>query len=270
MAIEPTCRGEEASLPQQTGECEGQLAGGAELAANPPTRPDHDTPLIAVIDSRTLGRDALCQALRSEGSRFRIHAFANVGEWSQDGHLHRETSVILLGIGAASADDPDLVEDLQVLVRDFAHIPTIVMGEIENPSHVVKILASGARGYIPTSVSLNVAIEAISLARAGGLFVPASSLIQSHQAPRGTPSAAPPSDLFTHRQTAVADALCRGKANKIIAYELNLCESTVKVHVRNIMKKLQARNRTEVAFKMHNLMPRQAVSGQTWLSGLPA
>jgi DNA-binding NarL/FixJ family response regulator len=44
------------------------------------------------------------------------------------------------------------------------------------------------------------------------------------------------------------EALRRGKANKIIAYELNMRESTVKVHVRNIMKKLKAKNRTEVAF----------------------
>ncbi|MGU3537814.1 LuxR C-terminal-related transcriptional regulator, partial [Methylobacterium sp. A54F] len=43
-------------------------------------------------------------------------------------------------------------------------------------------------------------------------------------------------------------ALRKGTPNKIIAYELNMCESTVKVHVRNIMKKLKAKNRTEVAY----------------------
>jgi DNA-binding NarL/FixJ family response regulator len=37
-------------------------------------------------------------------------------------------------------------------------------------------------------------------------------------------------------------------ANKLIAYELNMCESTVKVHIRNIMKKLNATNRTQVAY----------------------
>jgi len=52
-------------------------------------------------------------------------------------------------------------------------------------------------------------------------------------------------------------ALRRGKANKVIAYELNMRESTVKVHVRNIMKKLKARNRTEVAFMANELMRSQ-------------
>ena len=43
-------------------------------------------------------------------------------------------------------------------------------------------------------------------------------------------------------------ALRKGEANKTIAFELKMCESTVKVHVRNIMKKLNARSRTEVAY----------------------
>lgn len=59
---------------------------------------------------------------------------------------------------------------------------------------------------------------------------------------------------FTARQSAVAEGLRRGKANKIIAYELNLCESTVKVHIRNIMKKLGATNRTEVAYKIGDMI----------------
>jgi DNA-binding NarL/FixJ family response regulator len=54
--------------------------------------------------------------------------------------------------------------------------------------------------------------------------------------------------LTTGRQTAVLGALCKGKPNKIIAYELGMCESTVKVHVRNIMKKLRAKTRTEIAY----------------------
>jgi DNA-binding NarL/FixJ family response regulator len=52
----------------------------------------------------------------------------------------------------------------------------------------------------------------------------------------------------------VVEALRMGKANKTIAYELNMCESTVKVHVRNIMKRLKARNRTQVAYLTSELL----------------
>ena len=44
----------------------------------------------------------------------------------------------------------------------------------------------------------------------------------------------------------------------MIARELNLCESTVKVHIRNIMKKLGATNRTEVACKVGDIMSDEA------------
>ena len=54
--------------------------------------------------------------------------------------------------------------------------------------------------------------------------------------------------FLTGRQLQVVEAIRQGKPNKVIAYELNMCESTVKVHVRAIMKKLKARNRTEVAY----------------------
>ena len=60
-------------------------------------------------------------------------------------------------------------------------------------------------------------------------------------------------EFFTARQIAVIDALRKGKANKIIAFELNMKESTVKVHVRNIMKRLKAHNRTEVSYLANQL-----------------
>lgn len=55
---------------------------------------------------------------------------------------------------------------------------------------------------------------------------------------------------FTPRQTEILHCLKRGLANKVIAYELQMCESTVKIHVRNIMKKLRVTNRTQVVSKI--------------------
>ena len=231
-----------------------------------------DVPLISIIDPRTLNRDSLARALEVTESRFRSHTFACLGDWLQNEQIREETVAVLLGIGATDADDPGLAEDIQLLAREFGHIPAIVMGDVEDPFHVLKILGHGARGYIPTSVSLPVAVEAISLARAGGLFVPASCLMQHHRQMPSKPSQSIPSaeSLLTERQAAVAQAVARGKANKIIAFELNLRESTVKVHIRSIMKKLQARNRTEVAFKLHSLAPRKARPVQTWSSAIGA
>jgi DNA-binding NarL/FixJ family response regulator len=219
------------------------------------------TSLIAIIDRRALGRELLTTALGGSEGGFSSRAYAEIGEWLVDEN-RRSTSAILLGIGGAGSDDPDLSADLQNLTREYPQIPVIVMGDTEDPSEVVEFLSHGARGYIPTSVSLSVAIGALSLAIAGGVFVPASALLDTGHASRQRRPEAGTVFGLTERQAAVAEAIARGKPNKIIAFELNLCESTVKVHTRSIMKKLQARNRTEVAFKLHatKAAPRSAAT----------
>ena len=50
---------------------------------------------------------------------------------------------------------------------------------------------------------------------------------------------------------AVLNCLREGKSNKIIAYQLGMCENTAKAHVRNVLKKLGATNRTEAAYLAH-------------------
>ena len=50
-----------------------------------------------------------------------------------------------------------------------------------------------------------------------------------------------------HRWRQILDLICKGTQNKIIADRLGLSENTVKVHVRNIYKKMNVRNRTEAA-----------------------
>ena len=95
----------------------------------------------------------------------------------------------------------------------------------------------------------------LGLVKAGGVYVPASSVVAAQRSTEVSASARTfCNGIFTARQAAVVEALRRGKANKIIAYELKMRESTVKVHVRAIMKKLKAKNRTEVAFLANGII----------------
>lgn len=224
---------------------------------------DNRLPLIAVLDVRRLELQCLSQALSANGAGFQVRAYGSLDDWRVAVEFHPQVSALLFAIGGKQADTPELARALQALVSEFPQTPTIVIGDIETPAHVVQVLAYGVRGYIPTSVDLNIAIEAIRLAQAGGIFVPADCLVQLHRQghARSATSADPLSGLFTKQQAAVADALRRGKANKIIAYELNLAESTVKVHIRSIMRKMQARNRTEVAFKISGYLGQSAAPG---------
>ncbi|WP_225771198.1 response regulator transcription factor [Inquilinus sp. Marseille-Q2685] len=212
---------------------------------------------IAVIDRRALGRDVLTRSVELAGGCRSITAFSNIDEWLIDGSAH-ETSAVLLGVGDADSDDPEVAGDLRRLAECHPDIPVIVIGDRDDAAQVVAILSQGASGYIPTSMGLSAAVGAISLVIAGGVFVPASALLDIGNP--DTRRSAPSETRFglTERQGAIADRIAQGKPNKIIAYELNLSEGTVKVHVRTIMRKLKARNRTEVAFKLHAVQRRPA------------
>ena len=78
--------------------------------------------------------------------------------------------------------------------------------------------------------------------------MPANALSAPREIAEGDGSKRLDGGILSKQQIAVVKKLAQGKPNKIIAYELALCESTVKVHVRAIMKKLQATNRTQVAY----------------------
>ncbi|MBO0663038.1 response regulator transcription factor [Jiella sp. MQZ9-1] len=173
-------------------------------------------------------------ASHDDGSNDRLVLYCDTGTRSQ-------VEKNLESIKTLTAQNPDLV--------------LILLSEIEELEDMTQAFKCGVRGYIPTSASLDIAIQAIRLVDRGGIYVPHSILSHIGQSgKRATQnSQAAPADPFTNRQLSVINALRKGKPNKIIAYELNMCESTVKVHIRNIMKRLNAKNRTEVAYLLNEM-----------------
>ncbi|MET4633124.1 response regulator transcription factor [Kaistia defluvii] len=226
---------------------------------------------IALIDRRALDRECLAQALLASQPNLEIRAFGSVEEWEAAGARLHDACAVLLSIGGQNPGDAVVAAALSNLEREFPGIPTIVLADSEAASDVLMALDRGARGYIASSSGLRVVVEVVNLVRAGGTYVPASSLnaCRSEILAQGIEEEVDPLDaLLTPRQAAVAEALRQGKANKIIAYELDLSESTVKVHIRAIMRKLHAHNRTEVAFKLSALVPARRTTAR--LLSLPA
>jgi DNA-binding NarL/FixJ family response regulator len=201
---------------------------------------------IVVIEKRLLLAECLTRCIKL-ASGFSVLSFPTVESWLEMADT-TPVSLIVLCLGG-KASGPETHRAVSLLLQAANRLPTIILSDLEDPDEIVGALEQGVRGYIPTSVPFQVAIKAMHLVQAGGIFVPASSLMAARRSSDGgVTSKNTGNGLFTARQAAVVDALRRGKANKIIAYELNMRESTVKVHVRNIMKKLRAKNRTEVAF----------------------
>ncbi|MCO5964827.1 response regulator transcription factor [Sinorhizobium meliloti] len=211
-----------------------------------------DKPCLLILDSRALGRECLARTLINHGIGMDVAAFGSIDDWREMKGNRPSVAAVLLNSGTRKLGD--IETDIPTLASEFRPAPVVVLSDSDDIAQILRVLEGGAKGFIPTSVGVDVCIEAIGLAIAGGVFVPASSVVAARHLIETEKQAAPPlAGMFTIRQAEVVEALRKGKANKTIAYELNLRESTVKVHIRTIMKKLKATNRTEVACKLNDM-----------------
>lgn len=212
-----------------------------------------DTPAatqIVLIEKRPFMRDCLSHCLQPM-AKGKINSFSTIEAWLAVDAKSMDL-IVLCTSGGQRSDELLQVERIAALAANTA--PIVVMSDFSDPDHIIAVLAKGARGFLTTDIALEIAIEAMRFVCAGGIFIPANSLLAA-RSPTTANAPRPMDDGgFTMRQIAVIKALRQGKANKIIAYELSMCESTVKVHVRNIMKKLKAKNRTHAAFIANDLL----------------
>lgn len=200
-------------------------------------------PPILLIDSRSLERECLRYCLVAAG--YSTTAIARFDAAQHAGLLAPTTLVLVFHDAAGGKVGGEVLE----LLAHPEQGPVLVMSSVERLDFAVDVIRRGARGYIPTSSSVHDVLGAIQLVNAGSVYIPASCVLsEKAQAPQPAEEQ-PTRGGLTAKQAAVVERVRLGKPNKIIAYELNMCESTVKVHIRNIMKKLKARNRTELAFK---------------------
>ncbi|WP_181705378.1 response regulator transcription factor [Chthonobacter rhizosphaerae] len=228
---------------------------------------------IAIIDGRSLMRECFARALQMMEGALSIRQYASFEDYMaaarDPASLAEVLAVCLEWRKARATETLKMISAAAGICPDTA---VVVVSDVDDVESVSAIIRSGARGYIPDSDHIIVALQAMYLVNAGGIYIPADVLLWSSQRIKEM-SGASQRDAersFTPRQELVADLLRRGKANKTIAYELNMCESTVKVHIRTIMKKLKARNRTEAAYMINELIEHEGwsrVSGTTAAAG---
>ncbi len=205
---------------------------------------------LVVIDGRTLVRECLVRSIEMSHPRIAVLGYSSIDEW-RAAPKPKVPATLLVNIAARLVSDPTIGSEIACVAAEAMPTPVVVLANSEELREMIAALDRGARGYIPASVGVDAIVEATRLAVTGGIFLPAASLLSMrHAITQTAPATGIEEEHFTSRQSAVAAALRQGKPNKIIAHQLQMSESTVKTHIRNIMKKLKAANRTEAAFKL--------------------
>jgi len=234
-------------------------------------RPAHLPPpvSIALIDPKPLTRQSilemLARSLPEHVGLVGASSFAELLEVEESGELEKgaKPHLVILYIRNVGVSDIWVQDQLKLIKVQEPDIPVIMISDRDDSEDVVAALNYGVRGYIPTSIAAEVAIAALTLIDAGGTYIPVCALrsegAEFHSDPVADQQTSVPDELnLTLRELSVIDLLREGKPNKVIALQLNMRDSTVKVHVRNILKKLRVTNRTGAAMVANRLLAQRA------------
>ena len=196
-----------ASSPKKLTCAEEYGSGGAKLGG-----------FIAVIESRTFIRECIRRSVQS-AFPLPVLTYSTAVELEQQ-HLVASPGLIILSW--AEDNKGASINALKVLSELAPRIPVIVLAYNNDAELARTAICHGAKGYIPVTMGFEITVEAVRFVLAGGTYVPMDCLLASG-GPGDAPSQPPTTGLVTARELAVIRAIQKGKSNKVIAYELNMC-----------------------------------------------
>ncbi len=216
---------------------------------------------VLLVDDHTLFRSGIRSLLQRQAD-FTVVGEASDGVEGVKRAKQLQPDVVLLDLNMPGISG---LETLQLMLQDFPNMAVILLTVSEDAEDLTAALQAGARGYLIKNIDTDYLVRAIRRAAAGEPVVAeamTAKLVARLQNGGSSQRVESPSELdkLTPREKDILACLARGESNKIIARTLNVAESTVKIHVQNILKKLSLSSRVQAAvFAVENGMLSAAV-----------
>ncbi|MCA1416047.1 response regulator transcription factor [Bradyrhizobium sp. NBAIM20] len=205
-----------------------------------------------IVEDHPLFREALEGALQMAAPAAEILQATSIDGALEQAAAAAELDLILLDLSMPGTTG---LSGIIRIRKAFPRIPVVIVSGHQDPQIVAGALSLGVSGYILKSSSKQELAHSIGEVLRGAVCVPAAyrALVRPQRA------AGPAQDLLkrlhelTPQQLRVLEMLKRGLQNKQIAFELNISETTVKVHVSDILRKLNVLSRTKAIVEMSRI-----------------
>jgi DNA-binding NarL/FixJ family response regulator len=196
---------------------------------------------VLIADDHPLYREAAALQIRRLYHEAHVQEVASLAELRAAVDLTPVFDLILVDyyMPGMSADE------LAGLVKDFPSTPLAVISGMVGNADILAAARAGVRGYIPKTSSSEHFARALQLLLAGGTSIPTEVLMDtppSHKTPAWLAKMSP-------REQEVLRGVAQGQSNKEIARVLGLAEVTIKLHLRNVFRKMAVKSRSEAAVK---------------------
>ncbi len=162
-------------------------------------------------------------------------------------------------ISNATGDHDEACRQIQKFKEQHSSVRAVMLVDQYDLGQVLAAFQAGADAYLLKSVSCEVLVKSLDLVLLGEAVFPSAILnlvrdqmSQPQERPelQNSPESAeddPPAKGLSVRETVILRCLMEGDSNKIIARKFDITEATVKVHVKAILRKIRAKNRTQAA-----------------------
>jgi DNA-binding NarL/FixJ family response regulator len=209
----------------------------------------HTNGIILLVDALELRRACSYSVFRPWAQSMALDLVALPPEKILSTKLEGKVELVVINLGGASLSDRMWEGLFTTAKRDYC-APYVLISDSCDPDDAIAAAELDFQAFLPTTLSLEIVKQALIFVLGGGTYFPREALL-AHPPSRAIlfsgKKITTSSVELTARQYEVLERLRFGKSNKHIARELNMQEATVKVHVRQIMRKLGAANRTQAA-----------------------
>ena len=200
---------------------------------------------ILIIDSNALFREGLSNLLQREPG------IQVVGEYESVGKALQNLAVTEPDLALLDDEVPDLdhFQGIRLLRERRPQMNVLLLSMHTSEDKLLSAIRSGARGYALKNHSLSALMASIRAMERGEAAIPRTMVGRLVDEVARLSNAFDPDmvGLLTPREIEVLRELSRGSSNSEIAINLDIAENTVKVHVHNILEKLNLPNRRQAA-----------------------